>query len=66
MTEEEYLKPITLDFEEPEQPDHYDATITDAMARHVCKRTEGILSQKQHNYWTWKGTERGVAENIAT
>lgn len=64
MTEEEYLERTTLDFEEPEQPDHYDATITDEMARHVRKRMEEIHSQKQHDYWTWKGTERGVAENI--
>ena len=64
MTEEEYLERTTLDFTEPEQPDHYDATITDEMARHTRKRMEEIHSQKQHDYWTWKGTERGVAENI--
>ena len=44
MTEEEYLKRTSLDFEEPEQPDHYDATITDTMARHTRKRLEEIHS----------------------
>jgi hypothetical protein len=34
------------------------------MPRHVRKRKEEVHNQKIVDYWTWKGTMRGLAENI--
>jgi hypothetical protein len=63
-TEDEYLNHTTCDWDEPTEPDYYDPNITDAMPRHVRKRKEEVHNQRIVDYWTWKGTMRGLANNI--
>ena len=63
-TVDEYLQHTTCDWAELTEPDYYDPNITDAMARHVRKRMEEVHDQKIVDYWTWKGTMKGLAENI--
>jgi hypothetical protein len=63
-TEDEYLNHTSCDWEELTEPDYYDPNITDAMPRHVRKRMEEVHNQKIVDYWTWKGTMRGLAKNI--
>ena len=64
MTEDEYLQRTTLDWDKPTEPDYYDTNITNAMPRHTRKRMEEVHDQKITDYWTYKGTMKGLAVNI--
>lgn len=64
MTEGKYLQCTTLDWEEPNKPNYYDANITDKMPQHIRKRMEEVHDQKITDYWMYMGTMKGLAVNI--
>ena len=48
----------------PTEPPHYDPTITAATPTFQRKQLEEEMEQKKHDYFTWVGASRGMAENL--
>jgi hypothetical protein len=48
----------------PTKPPHYDATINADTPTFQRKQREEENEQKKHDYFTWKGALRGMAENL--
>jgi hypothetical protein len=48
----------------PTKPPDYDTTIDINTPTYLRKRLEEENEQKKHDYFTWKGASRGMAENL--